>query len=176
LTARPEGRVRVWDPLVRVTHWGIVASFLSGYMSHGGYLFVHRFAGYVLVVLVAARVVWGFVGPETARFGTFVAGPRRLAVYLGQLLRRREPRYVGHNPAGAAMIVVLLLLLGAVCATGIVLDTPAYRDDRSFKQVHDLLTDATLVCVVLHLAGVAYASWHHRENLIAAMFTGTKRP
>ena len=171
----PEGRVRVWDPVVRVTHWGIVAAFLVGYVSHGGYLFVHRVSGYALLALVAVRIAWGFLGPESARFARFVPAPRRLFAYLGQLLRGREPRFIGHNPAGGAMIVVLLALLLAVCVTGLVLDTPAFRDDRSFKQVHDAISDGIVACVFLHLLGVAHASWRHRENLVAAMFTGMKR-
>jgi cytochrome b len=56
-----------------------------------------------------------------------------------------------------------------------VLDTPGFRDDRDLQEVHELLTDATLVCVVLHVAGVAYASWRQRENLVAAMISGRKR-
>ena len=73
------------------------------------------------------------------------------------------------------MIVGLLALMAALCVTGLVLDTPRFRDDRNFKQVHDLLTDATVICILLHLAGVAWASWRHRENLVAAMITGRKR-
>jgi len=72
------------------------------------------------------------------------------------------------------MIVVLLLLLAGVCATGLLLDTPRLRDS-GFKEVHDLLTDATVACIVLHVAGVAYASWRHRENLVLSMISGRKR-
>ena len=167
--------VRVWDPLVRVVHGALVAAFVVAYFSHGGYLAAHRVAGYAIAALVALRVVWGFVGPAHARFVDFVPAPRKLGGYLGLLVRRREPRYIGHNPAGGAMIVVLLVLLAALCATGIVLDTPRFRDDGDFKAVHDLLTDATLVCIVLHVIGVAYASWRHRENLVGAMISGRKR-
>ncbi len=167
--------VRVWDPLVRIFHWALVVAFVVAYFSHGGYLAVHRISGYAIAALVAVRVVWGFVGPAHARFASFVTGPRALTAYLGLLVRGREPRHIGHNPAGGAMIVVLLALLAALSATGFVLDTPAFRDDRDFKEVHDLLTDATVVCIVLHLAGVALASWRHRENLVAAMITGRKR-
>ena len=165
----------VWDRLVRFCHWALVAAFVVAYFSHGGYLAVHRVSGYAIAALVAVRVLWGFVGPPHARFADFVVGPRRLAAYVGQLLRRREPRHVGHNPAGGAMVVVLLVLLAALSVTGFVLDTPRFRDDRGFKEVHDLLTDATLACIVLHLLGVAYTSWRHRENLVGAMITGRKR-
>ena len=168
-------RVRVWDPFVRLSHWGVAAAFGVAYFAHGGYLPVHRIAGYVITALVVLRVVWGFVGSPRARFADFVPGPRGLASYMGLLLRGREPRHIGHNPAGGVMIVVMLVLLAAVCGTGLVLDTPAFRDDRDFKEVHDLLTDAMLLCIALHLAGVALASWRHRENLVSAMFTGLKR-
>jgi cytochrome b len=167
--------VRVWDPLVRVVHWSVVAAFVVAYFSHGGYLVAHRFAGYAITALVVVRIVWGLVGSPHARFTDFVPGPRKLGTYLGLLVRGREPRHIGHNPAGGAMIVVLLVLLAAVCVTGIVLDTPRFRDDGDFKEVHDLLTDATLFCIVLHLIGVAFMSWRHRENLVAAMISGRKR-
>ena len=167
-------RVRVWDPFVRVFHWAVVATFVVAYFSHGGYLAVHRISGYVLAALVLLRVLWGFLGPPHARFADFVTGPG-LATYLGLLVRGREPRHLGHNPAGGAMIVVLLVLLAALSVTGLVLDTPQFRDDRDFKQVHDILTDVAVGCIVLHLVGVAYASWRHRENLVAAMITGRKR-
>lgn len=167
--------VRVWDPLVRLAHWLLVVAFVVAYFAHGGYLAVHRFAGYAIVALVAIRIAWGFVGPERARFTDFVPSPRALGTYVASLLRAREPRHIGHNPAGGVMIVMLLILLAALCATGIVLDTPRFRDDSDFKEVHDLLTDATLVCVALHVLGVAWASWRHRENLLMAMITGRKR-
>jgi len=167
--------VRVWDPLVRVAHWSMVAAFVVAYFSHGGYLGAHRLSGYALAALVAVRTVWGFLGSPHARFADFVPGPRKLGAYLALLVRGREPRHIGHNPAGRVMIVVLLVLLAAVCATGIVLDTPRFRDDADFKQVHDLLTDATLACIVLHVIGVAHESRRHRENLVAAMISGRKR-
>ena len=166
--------MRVWDPLVRLLHWALVAAFVVAWFSHGGYLSLHRISGYLVGALVAVRVAWGFAGPARARFSDFVVGPAKLAAYLGLMVRAREPRYVGHNPAGGAMIVVLLLLLAGVCATGLLLDTPRLRDS-GFKEVHDLLTDATVACIVLHVAGVAYASWRHRENLVLSMISGRKR-
>lgn len=173
--AAEAARVRVWDPLVRIFHWALVTAFVVAWFSHGGYLAWHRLAGYAIAALVLLRVLWGFVGPPHARFADFVRGPRPLATYAALLVRGREPRYIGHNPAGGAMVVVLLVLLAALCASGVMLDTPWFRDDGRVKEVHDLLTDAALVCIMLHLAGVAYAGWRHRESLVAAMISGSKR-
>jgi cytochrome b len=165
----------VWDPLVRLCHWALVVAFVVAYFSHGGYLAAHRISGYAIAAIVIIRVAWGFVGSPHARFADFVVGPRKLVAYGKQLLRGREPRHIGHNPAGGAMVVLLMALLAALSVTGLLLDTPRFRDDRDFKEVHDLLTDATLVCIVLHVAGVLYASWRQRENLVAAMVSGRKR-
>ena len=175
MTLESQQRVRVWDPVVRATHWGIVVAFPVAYMTHGGYLFAHPVSGYALLALLAVRIAWGFAGPGTARFAHFVTGPRRLLAYVGQVVRGREPRHLGHNPAGAAMIVLLLALLAAVSLTGLVLDTPGWRDHRDLKALHDALADAIVVCVIVHLCGVAYSSWRHRENLVGAMITGFKR-
>ena len=84
-------RVLVWDLFVRVFHWALVAAFVVAYFSHGGYLFVHRWAGYAIAALLLLRVIWGFVGSTHARFGDFVTSPGALARYLGLLLRGREP-------------------------------------------------------------------------------------
>lgn len=55
-------------------------------------------------------------------------------------------------------------------------DDPAARARRKFwKWLHNRLTDATLILIVLHLGGVAWASFAHRENLVGAMITGRKR-
>jgi cytochrome b len=167
--------MRVWDPLIRLLHWALVAAFVVAWFSHGGYLPVHRISGYLIAALVVVRVAWGFAGSAHARFSDFVVGPGKLAAYLRLMVRAREPRYIGHNPAGGAMIVVLLLLLAALCATGLALDTPRLRDDGNLKQIHDLLTDATLLCIALHVVGVAYVSWRHGENLVLSMVSGRKR-
>ena len=71
-----------------------------------------------MAAVLAVRIVWGFVGTRYARFNDFVPGPRRLREYLALLARGREPRQLGHNPAAAVMMLVLMALLAAVSVTG----------------------------------------------------------
>ena len=108
--ATKPARVRVWDRFVRTFHWSLVASFATAYFYTEHIGWVHKGAGYLALALIAARCVWGFTAPSPhARFASFVPTPSRLWNYLRQLLQGREPRHLGHNPAGAVMILYLLV-------------------------------------------------------------------
>ena len=189
--------VPVWDPVVRVFHWGLVAAVATAWLAADEIQPVHEIAGYAVVGLLAVRLVWGFAGGRHARFGRFVRGPRVTARYLGDMLRGRERRHLGHNPAGAAMIVALLLSLGGTALTGWlaagadrmadlpgVTDTARAEDggrdhggrrEEPVEDLHEPLANLTLLLVALHVGGVALASVRHRENLVRAMVTGRKR-
>ena len=99
--------VKVWDPLVRLFHWLLVGGFFVAYFSEEDWMDWHIWAGYLIFGLIGWRVLWGFIGPAHARFSDFVYGPRRVFLYTGQVLRFTAPRYIGHNPAGGAMIILL---------------------------------------------------------------------
>src|SRR5580693_6038772 len=126
--------IRVWDPLVRTFHWTLALSFAVAWLSseHSGRL--HELAGCVAGVLVLARVAWGFFGPGYARFSQFVRPPAAVAVYLSSIATGSERRFIGHNPAGGAMIVVLLASVMATAATGWMLTTDAFWGPLAFKR------------------------------------------
>jgi len=165
----------VWDPLVRAFHWTLVASFAVCWLSAQAWEDLHAWAGYLAGALVLARVVWGFVGGGYARFSQFVRGPRVVFAYLGAIARGREARFVGHNPAGGAMIVALLAAVAATAASGYALTTDAFWGSSGAQRLHSLIAHGLALLVVGHLAGVALASLRHRENLVRAMIFGNKR-
>jgi cytochrome b len=181
--------VRVWDPLVRLFHWSLAGAFTIAFVSEDDLLAVHVWAGYLILGLILIRVLWGFVGPRHARWSDFVKEPTEIFTYLKAALRSRAARYLGHNPAGGAMVVALMLSLSVTSLTGLavygaeelsgpmapLLSGLSEGWAHALEDIHELMANLTLILVLVHLAGVAIASLEHRENLVRAMITGLKR-
>lgn len=173
--ATPPATVKVWDPFIRIFHWSLVACFVIAYATGDEIERVHVAAGYTIAGLLAARIVWGFVGPQHARFSHFVRPPREALAHLRDVALLRAPRYIGHNPAGGAMIVALLVALVGTCSTGYMMTTDTYWGSKLVEHVHEFLANLTVGLVVAHVLGVLIASFEHRENLVASMISGRKR-
>jgi cytochrome b len=173
-TARPQ-MVKVWDAFVRFFHWLLVVSFFLAWYSGGIWDSPHLVTGYVVTALLIARLVWGFVGSRYARFSDFIYKPPTIFRYLLAMLRLRAPRYLGHNPAGGAMVMLLLATLGILCATGILMTTDAFWGVQWVDDLHGFASTMALILIGLHIAGVIVSSMEHRENLVRAMITGYKR-
>ena len=185
---RPE-MVRVWDPLVRLFHWGLAATFTVAFLTEDDVLSFHVWAGYIVLGLILIRLLWGLVGPQHALWSDFVKTPAEIIAYLKDAVVFRADRHLGHNPAGGAMVVALLVSLAATGLTGLavygaqelsgplapVLAGLSEGWGHALADVHEVLANLTLLLVILHLAGVAFASLQHRENLVRAMVTGMKR-
>jgi cytochrome b len=167
--------VRVWDPLVRIFHWSLVGSFAFAFLTGDEWQSAHIPAGYVVGGLIGFRLLWGLVGSKHARFASFVRGPLTTLGYLRDALAFRAPRYLGHNPAGGAMVIALLVAIATIAATGYMMTTDAYWGVEWVEELHEAMAYATLGLIVLHVGGVVLASIEHRENLVRAMLTGRKR-
>lgn len=167
-------KVRVWDIGVRLFHWSLVAMFASAYLF-AEQRTVHIYLGYVVASLIAFRLIWGFAGTKHARFADFVPGPFKLLRYLRDMISGKEARSLGHNPAGGAMIIVLLTTISGISVTGYMIGMDAYFGKEWVEDLHKALVNVALGLVVLHLGGVIFSSVRHRENLVKAMITGEKR-
>lgn len=167
--------VKVWDVLMRVGHWSLVLSVILAWLTrHGGGKW-HEWIGYASLAIVAVRVVWGRIGSRHARFHDFVRSPTVTWQYARQMLSSREPRYLGHNPLGGWMIVALLLNVTLVGVSGWLYTTDRFWGVEWVEELHSTLADLLLVLAAVHVAGALYASFRHRENLVAAMLHGRKR-
>ena len=167
--------VKVWDIFVRVSHWLLVILFALAWYSGGIWDAPHLAAGYGVIAVIVARVAWGFIGSENARFSSFVHGPRVTMRYIAGMLHMRAPRYVGHNPAGAAMVIALLATIAVICASGVMMTTDAFWGVKWVDNLHAASSTFALILVGLHIGGVIFASIEHSENLVRSMITGLKR-
>ena len=172
--------MKVWDRFVRVAHWTLAACVLAAWITAELKLKSlerpHEWLGYAALGVLALRCAWGRVGSRYARFGQFVAGLSRTFDYAKAVTRGAEPRYIGHNPLGGLMIVALLATAALASASGWLSITDRFWGVEWVQHAHLVLGHAIIALAVLHVAGVVYTSLRQRENLVAAMFTGIKRP
>lgn len=115
-----QATVPVWDVLIRLMHWTLVIAFFTAYFTEEDQLTAHSWAGYVVGGIVVVRIAWGFIGPRHARFTDFLYSPARIARNILDLfVPGGGHRYLGHTPAGGAMVIVLLIALGITVWSGL---------------------------------------------------------
>ena len=179
--------IKVWDPLVRIFHWSLVFFFFLACFTEDDFETIHTWAGYTVAALISFRLVWGLIGSRHARFTDFVTSPKTLFNYLIAIPAGKAKRYIGHNPAGGAMIIALLISLAGTTFFGMATFAAdenagplagtwiATFNEHTLKEIHEFFANFTLVLVGLHIAGVLFSSLHHRENLVRSMITGRKK-
>lgn len=111
--------IKVWDPVVRIGHWVLVIAFFTAYFTEDDFLSAHVWAGYTVTAVILFRILWGFIGTTHAKFKDFIYSPIAVFNYLGNLLRGKPQHYIGHNPAGGAMVIALLIGLCGTSFTGL---------------------------------------------------------
>jgi cytochrome b len=167
--------IRVWDLPTRLFHWSLVASFAIAFLTAESEKLrdIHVVAGYTLAGLIVFRLLWGFVGGGYSRFAEFLPTPHKLVGYIKSLLNGTPQHYVGHNPAGAVAIFLLLGFGMVAAASG----WAAYEDigGNFMEELHEGASNGMMAIVAIHIAGVIVSSWLHQENLVLAMITGWKK-
>ncbi|MDH5472971.1 MAG: cytochrome b/b6 domain-containing protein [Gammaproteobacteria bacterium] len=180
--------VKVWDPFVRVFHWTLVLSFMIAFIVEEDYLAIHTFAGYTVLVLILLRIIWGLIGTRHARFSDFIYSTETIKQFIKDTLSFKAKRYLGHNPAGGAMILLMIISLLITSFTGIAVYGAEEHAGpmagwfsqnhefwgEAFEEVHEFFANFTLLLVLIHVAGVIIESMIHKENLVKAMITGMK--
>lgn len=201
-------KIKVWDTFIRTFHWSLVILFFTAYLTGDEENMLHIYAGYGVLGLLIFRVIWGFIGTRYARFSDFIFGPQATRQYISSIVSRKPVRYIGHNPLGGWMIIMLLAVLGAISWSGLELyateghgplankeiamiqaaqadedhnehkdgheGKPESKGHKLWEEVHEIISNFTLILVFLHIVGVIFGSVLHRENLVRAMITGYK--
>ncbi|WP_250655887.1 cytochrome b/b6 domain-containing protein [Alkalimarinus coralli] len=181
--------VSVWDPLVRIFHWVLVGAFFIAYMTEEDFLTIHSWAGYTVLGLLIFRIIWGVIGTKHARFKDFIFSPQQIIQFIKDTVFLRARRYLGHNPAGGAMVILLISSLLITTFSGLILfgveegqgplaswlSGSSHFVSDIFEELHEFFANFTLFLVFVHVAGVVVESLIHSENLVASMLNGKKR-
>lgn len=179
-------RIKVWDIPVRLFHWSIVILIAAAWVTQEfNKMEWHMRIGYTILTLLLFRIVWGFIGSDSARFVRFLKSPAAALRHLSQLRRREADTEIGHNAAGGWMVLLMLALLGVQAGTGLFANDDSATDgplvhlidkDRSdwLSKIHSLNFNLILAVIVLHVAAIVAYAVLKRQNLVRPMVTGTK--
>lgn len=181
--------VLVWDLPTRAFHWLLAAAVIGLVVTGkvgGNAIPWHFRCGYLVMGLLAFRLVWGFVGGRWSRFASFIYAPGTVLRYLRGQSRADEHLDVGHNPLGAGSVFALLAFLAVQVGTGLVADDEIANQGPLNKFVssatatlatnwHKEYGQAILITLVLlHVAAIAYYRVKKGKNLVRPMLTGDK--
>lgn len=179
--------MRIWDLPTRLFHWCLVAlvctSWLSAEMNWMG---VHVLCGYTVLSLLVFRVIWGFIGSDTARFAYFLKSPLAAIHHLMDIAKREPDTETGHNAAGGWMVLGLLGVLGIQVATGLCANDDVLTEgplahivgkeaSDQYTHFHHLNFLLIQIAVVLHVLAIVLYRVLKGHNLLTPMITGKKR-
>jgi len=166
----PHQRIRVWDLFVRIFHWSLVVIFFANFALNEEGDDWHQWLGYAAVILLSGRLVWGFIGPLPARWSSFWPSPSRLISYWKGTY---TPSIITHNPVGAVMMIILMLLILGLGITGYMMEEIDYFWGEDWvEEVHEIMAYMILVLLPLHILGAIKEGILKKDNLITAMFHG----
>lgn len=168
-------QVKVWDLLVRVTHWTVAAGIIANLFFTKDGSELHEFVGYTVLGLVVIRLLWGLVGTRYARFTSFFPTPSRLKQHLLVLKSRREDdQHLGHNPLAALMMLSLWAVIIGLGVTGYLMEANLLFDKDLLEESHEILANSLYLLVPVHIIAAIVMSYWQRQNLIKSMITSKK--
>ncbi|MCG3879500.1 cytochrome b/b6 domain-containing protein [Psychrobacter sp. Ps6] len=176
LSNTPKTRqVRVWDILVRVTHWAVAAGITANLLFTEEGSELHQYVGYTVVGLVVVRLLWGFMGTRYARFSDFFPTPSRIKHHLSDLsIRRTDEQHLGHNPLAAIMMFALWAVIIGLGLSGYLMEAKIFGSKDILEEIHGILANSLYLLVPLHIISAIAMSYWERQNLIKSMITGNK--
>jgi len=181
-------RVKAWDAGVRVFHWLLVILVVNAWVTaEWGDMEMrwHKWNGYAIFFILVFRITWGFLGGHTARFINFVYSPAKIVAYARSLRARKPSKYLGHNPLGALMVLLMLVVLLGQVASGLFSSDGLFAygplsgfvrgaTAENFALIHEFGFYLVLLLVFFHIVAILVYLFVLRENLVKPMLTGKK--
>ena len=193
-------RPRAWDPIVKLTHWGVVTAVIANAIFTEEGSGWHIWVGYGLACLLGLRLLWGLIGPAEARFSAFPPSPKRALAHIGEIRRGEVVRHRSHNPLGAMMAYAIWATLLVIAGSGIAMSGPPPADPNAvsgergesgkgeggeeasedegeelFEEMHEIAVNLLYVLIALHLAGVVFETRRSGREIVGSMVPGGNR-
>ncbi len=178
--------VKVWDLPIRIFHWSMVGLMaLLWWSAEVGEMQWHQIFAYSLLVLIGFRLLWGFIGSDTAKFNHFVHSPKVVLSYLSQVRQQGVSVVLGHNPAGGYMVIAMITIISLQLLTGLFATDEVFTEGPLYGYVgadtgawltwlHKQNFNLILLLCALHILAVIVHSLKG-DKLVNAMVTGYKQ-
>ncbi len=172
-------KITVYDLPTRFFHWLFAFLFIAAFaiakaVDDESPLFsYHMLAGLTIAYLLVLRFIWGFTGTAYARFSSFKLNPIELIRYFKDTVVMKTKSYPGHNPASSYAAVIMFACAIGLAVTGILMSTGGEND--SLEEIHELLANIFLISVIIHVAGIVFHHFRHRDSLWSSMLDGKKK-
>ncbi|MBI1402747.1 MAG: hypothetical protein GC147_06005 [Porphyrobacter sp.] len=184
--ARAAPDIRVWDPLLRLSHWSFALLVpILWWTAENKVWAWHRRLGLVLLGILVFRILWGFVGTRTALFADFVKGPGTVLAYLRGALPGAATR-IGHSPLAGWSTLALLAAMLVQVGMGLFAGDPFDGMTGPLNPLVGVMTADTLTewhetffyvvagLAVLHLAAIVYYASFKGQDLVSPMLSGER--
>ena len=193
-------RPRAWDPIIKLTHWGVVTAVIANAIFTEEGSGWHIWVGDGLAGLLGLRLLSGLIGPAEARFSAFPPSPKRALAHIGEICRGEVVRHRSHNPLGAMMAYAIWATLLVIAGSGIAMSGPPPADPNAvsgergesgkgeggeeasedegeelFEEMHEIAVNLLYVLIALHLAGVVFETRRSGREIVGSMVPGGNR-
>jgi len=186
-----KNEVFVWPIYTRIIHWLIAFSFTFAFLFslQENLLNLHVAVGIIFGLMLVYRILWGFIGPQYARFSTLKLSLSKLKFYFVEKVQNRWREIpAGHNPASSWFTLIVIIFGSIISITGLLLygvqEGKGYLGflNNHYYMYMDLLSDIhtyasyfLLIWVFIHIGGVLVEQFYHKTSMVFAMITGYKK-
>ena len=180
--------MKIWDLPTRLFHWSLVTLVLVSWLSAEiGRFDLHYWSGYGILSLLIFRLVWGFIGSDTARLSACLNAPTAVFAHIAALRSPKAEPHIGHNPLGGLAVLAMLAVLLTQAVLGLfsqdidfinagpLADLISFDAGTRASELHEMLFDGVLILIALHVAAIFFYTIYKGEGLIGAMVSGWRR-
>ncbi|MEI6893095.1 MAG: cytochrome b/b6 domain-containing protein [Colwellia sp.] len=176
----------IWDLPLRIFHWSFAFTILGCWYTAENkedHIELHLQLGFIALGLIIFRVIWGFIGPKHARFSQFIPSVSTLYAYIKKSDKHKTTP--GHNPLGALMVILMILLISVQATSGLFINDDIFSSgpyygsisnslEKIMSFLHHNTFDFMIAAIILHVSAISFYWCVKKDNLVLPMITGSK--